>query len=164
MSLFSQEFWSYDFVKLAKSCHNPREQMRLLAFVHLKEGKTVKEVAAIVKVSRNAVYVWLRRFRNKSIEGLKEIGGRGAKSKLPLSEHEAFRQAVLRLQEARSGGRIKGSDILELMEIKFGITCTKRSVYNHLKRANLVWVSARAKHPKGDLAKQEVFKKNLKLK
>lgn len=164
MPLLPKEFESYDFIKLSKRRKNPREQIRLLAFAHLKEGKSVKEAAAMVKVSRNAVYVWLRRFRSKSIEGLEEVGGRGAKLKLPLSEHEAFRQAVIELQENRRGGRVKGSDILELIEAKFGVKCTKRSVYNHLKRANLVWISARSKHPQADLAKQESFKKNLKVK
>lgn len=134
------------------------------AFAHLKEGRSVKESATIVKVRRNAIYVWLRRFQSKGLEGLREVGGRGAKLKLPVSEHEAFRQSVIELQNNKRGGRVKGSEILKMMEDKFGIRCTKRSVYNHLRRANLVWVSARSKHPEGNAAKQEEFKKNLKIK
>jgi len=67
----------------------------------------------------------------------------------------------LELQKGRSGGRIKGQDVLDIMKIKFGVVCTKRSAYNHLKRANLVWVSARSQHPNSDPLKQEEFKKNF---
>lgn len=48
-----------------------------------------------------------------------------------------------------------------MMKSKFGVTCTKRSAYNHLKRANLVWVSARSQHPNADPLKQEDFKKKI---
>jgi len=164
MPLLPKKLYLYDFITLSRRCKNPRERIRMLALAHLKEGKSVKEAASILKVSRNAVYVWLRHFLSKGIEGLQEMGGRGAKLKLPLSEHEAFRQAVIDLQKNRHGGRVKGGDILQLMETRFGVTCTKRSVYNYLKRANLVWVSARSKHPKGDSVKQEEFKKNSKRK
>jgi len=161
MSAIPEEIYDYDFSLLAKRSKHPRERIRLLAFSHLKDGKSVQEASRAVKVSRNAVYTWLRAFKNRKIDGLKEAGGRGAKLKLPISEHEAFRQAVLKLQEDLPGGRLKGQEILELMQREFGVTCTRRSVYNHLKRANLVWVSARSKHPKSDLEIQDKYKKNF---
>lgn len=162
MSAIPEEIFNYDFSRFAKKCKHPREKIRLLAFAHLKDGKSVQEASRAVKVSRNAVYTWLKSFRDKKLDGLKEAGGRGAKLKLPVSEHDAFRQAVLKLQENRSGGRLKGKDVLELMQRDFGVTCTERSVYNHLKRANLVWVSARSKHPKRDAKEQEKYKKNFR--
>jgi putative transposase len=161
MSGIPEEIFDYDFSLLAKRSKHPRERIRLLAFAHLKDGKSVQEASRAVKVSRNALYVWLRAFRNKKLDGLKEKGGRGAKLKLPKSEHEAFREAVFKLQENRTGGRLKGQEILELMEKDFGVTCTRRSIYNHLKRANIVWVSARSKHPKSDLETQVEYKKNF---
>lgn len=156
-----EEFQKHDFQKLAKHSAHPREKIRLLAFAHLKDGKTVREAAEAVKTCRNALYIWLRNFREYGLNGLKEKGGRGAKPKISMAESEAFRNAVLELQKGRSGGRIKGQDVLDMMKSKFGVTCTKRSAYNHLKRANLVWVSARSQHPNADLVKQEEFKKNF---
>ena len=85
--------------------------------------------------------------------------GRGAKYKLPLSEEEAFRKAVLELQDKKKGGRIKGTDVLRLMEEKFSIKCSLQSVYNTLRRVDLVWISGRSKHPKADFQAQEAFKK-----
>ena len=156
-----EKFNAYNFKRLAKQSKHPRERIRFLALAHLKDGKTIQEAANAVKVSRNAVYVWLRNFNKHELEGLKEKKGRGAKLKLPASETEAFRKAVLELQAGRRGGRIKGQDVLNLMKNKFGVICSPRSVYNHLKRAHLVWVSARSQHPDSDPIIQEDFKKNF---
>lgn len=161
MRAIPKEIFDYDFSLLAKRSKHPRERIRLLAFAHLKDGKSVLEASRTVKVSRNAIYTWLRAFQNKKLDGLKEKGGRGAKLKLPISEYEAFREAIFQLQENRTGGRLKGQEILDLMEKDFGVTCTKRSIYNHLKRAKIVWVSARSKHPKSDPEIQEEYKKNF---
>jgi len=153
-----------DFKTLSKRDAHPRERVRYLAFAHLKDGKKIADVAAMLMITRMSIYNWIKLFLNEGMQGLKEKDGRGRKSRLPLSQREAFKQAVLELQASRSGGRIQGKDVLQLMEEKFGIRCSLRSVYHHLHRAQLVWISARSKHPKGDLEKQEAFKKTLKLK
>ncbi len=161
LSFLLEELQKHDFEKLAKHSAHPREKIRLLAFAHLKDGKSVQETAKAVKTCRNALYIWLKNFREQGLNGLKEKGGRGAKPKISMLESEAFRNAVLELQKGRSGGRVKGQDVLDMMKSKFGVSCTKRSAYNHLKRANLVWVSARSQHPNADPIKQEEFKKNF---
>ncbi len=148
--IFLEKNQIHNFKQLAKRANDPREKIRLLAFAHMQDGKSPREAAEAVKVTRNAVYVWLRKFKKDGLIGLKEKGGRGAKLKISMSESEAFRNAVLELQKGRSGGRIKGQDVLDMMKSKFGVICTKRSAYNHLKRANLVWVSARSQHPNSD--------------
>lgn len=107
-SIFLEEDLAHNFKQLAKRSCDPREKIRLLAFAHMQEGKSPREAAEAVKVSRNAVYVWLRKFKKNGLTGLKEKAGRGAKLKIPMSESEAFRNAVLELQKGRSGGRIKG--------------------------------------------------------
>lgn len=76
----------------------------------------------------------------------------------------AFRQAVLELQKGRKGGRIRGTDVLELMKTKYGIDPSLRTVYDTLKRADLVWITGRSIHPKADLEAQETFKKTSETK
>lgn len=156
------EIQKHDFTKLYKSCSHPRERGRFLAFSHLADGKSPTEAAKIIRVTPNTVYRWIRNFQVAGIDGLREQPGRGKKPLISDSEREAFRLAVLELQAGRSGGSISGKDVLRLMEQKYGITCSLKSAYNHLKRASLVWISARSKHPKADFVKQEEFKKNSK--
>ncbi len=107
---------------------------------------------------------WVKQFRTKGLEGLKDQPGRGTKPFLPAYQHSAFRQAVLELQENKKGGCIRGSDILELMKTKYGVEPSLRRVYGTLKRAGLVWITGRSIHPKADLEIEEAFKKTSEIK
>lgn len=98
------------------------------------------------------------------INALAEKPGRGKKPLISDAESTAFRAAVFELQKGRSGGVIIGKDVLQLMENKYGIKCSLKSAYNHLKRAKLVWISARSRHPNANPEEQEEFKKNFEKK
>ena len=151
----------HDFTKLYKFSKHPREKNRFLALSHFKEGKAPREIAALLRITRNTVYKWIRNFKTHGIDGLKEKPGRGKKAFIPDSEMAAFRSAVLELQAGRSGGVIIGNDVLQLMKDKYGVDCSLKSAYNHLKRARLVWISARSRHPNSNPEEQEEFKKKF---
>lgn len=154
----------YDFDKLAKTEGNARERRRFLAFAHIREGKTFTETAIAIRVKLRTLMNWIKQFKNEGIEGLKDKAGRGAKPFLSEEHHMAFRQAVLELQKNKVGGRIRGSDVLELMRTKYGVDPSLRTVYDTLKRAELVWITGRSIHPKADLEAQETFKKTSEIK
>lgn len=154
----------YDFDKLAKTEGNARERRRFVAFAHIREGKTFTETAIAVRVKLRTLMNWVKQFKTAGLEGLKDKPGRGAKPFLPVEHRAAFRQAVLELQEKRVGGRIRGSDVLELMKTKYGVDPSLRTAYDTLKRADLVWITGRSIHPKADLEAQEAFKKTSETK
>lgn len=154
----------YNLAKLASTQGSPRERRRYLAFSHLQDGKSFTDAAKMVKVKLRTLMHWVKNFRKEGIDGLKDKPGRGAKHDLPRESLDAFRQAVLQLQDGRNGGRIKGRDVLKLMQKKFGIDPCTSSVYNTLKRADLVWITGRSQHPKADLEKQDAFKKTSQKK
>lgn len=154
----------YDFDKLAKTEGNARERRRFLAFAHIREGRTFTETAIAIRVKLRTLMNWIKQFKNEGIQGLKDKAGRGAKPFLPEEHRQAFRQAVLELQKNRAGGRIRGSDVLELMRTKYGVDPSLRTVYDTLKRAELVWITGRSIHPKADLEAQEAFKKTSEIK
>jgi transposase len=157
--IISEKIYDFNFEKLSKTAAHPRERLRLLAFAHIKEGKSNIEIAKMLKVNRMTITDWIKKFNSEGIQGLNEKGGRGARHKLPASEEEAFKKSVLELQDKKDGGRIKGTDILQLIEEKFSVKCTLQSIYNTLHRVDLVWISGRSKHPKADPEAQEAFKK-----
>jgi len=152
-------FMEYDFAQLARKEKNARACIRYTGLDNLQKGKGIREVSRILSVHENSVKNWVKRFRKNGIEGLKDQSGRGAKRKLPTEQEQGFREAVLKLQANRKGGRIRGADVLELMKKKFGIDCCLDTAYESLKRANLVWITSRSRHPKTDEEAQESFKK-----
>lgn len=154
----------FDFDKLSKTQGNSREKRRYLAFAHICDGKSFTEAAAAVRIKLRTLMNWVKRFREEGIDGLKEQPGRGSKPYLPEKERAAFKQAVLELQENRAGGRVRGADVLELMKDKYGVEPTLSTVYNTLKRADLVWITGRSIHPKANVGAQEDFKKNSEKK
>lgn len=107
---------------------------------------------------------WVKRFKVEGFERLKDKPGRGMKPFLPPEHKAAFRQAVLELQASKAGGRIRGSDVLELMKTKYGVDPSLSTAYNTLKRVDLVWITGRSIHPKADLEAQEAFKKTSQIK
>jgi transposase len=154
----------YDFDKLSRTEGSSRERRRYLAFAHIKEGKNFTETALAVRVKLRSLMTWIKLFRTKGIEGLRDQAGRGSKPYLPAEHQNAFREAVLELQKNRVGGRIRGLDVLELMQTKYGITPCLSTVYNVLKKADLVWITGRSMHPKADMEAQDNFKKNSEKK
>jgi transposase len=154
----------YDFGALAKQERNARARLRLIGLAHLKDGNSITATAKMCRVGRSTVYDWLNRFEQEGLEGLQEKEGRGRKSKLSKEQHQVFKEAVLELQNRRPGGRIRGLDVMNLMQEKLGIECSLDTVYRALAKVDLVWISARSKHPKTDPIAQEAFKKTLEKK
>lgn len=154
----------YDFDKLSKTQGTPRERKTYLVFAHIRDGKTFTEAAAAIKIKVRTLMNWIKRFKEQGIDGLADRAGRGAKPCLSPEDRAAFKQAVLELQQKRSGGRIRGSDVLALMKEKYNVEPTLSTVYNTLKRADLVWITGRSVHPKADIEAQENFKKNSEKK
>lgn len=97
-------FKGHDFVQLAQQEKNARARVRYIGLDNLQKGKDIKEVSKILSVHKNTVKNWVKRFRKKGVEGLKEQLGRGAKRKVPKEYEQIFREAVLELQANRKGG------------------------------------------------------------
>ena len=128
---------------------------------HIVEGKSYSEVASYLHVGKETVKGWIRRFKDNGLEGLRESPRSGAKRKLDAKRENEFKQAVIKSQEERKGGRISGSDIHTLLRDQFDVKCELSTVYNYLQQVNLSWITVRSKHPKQDPKAQETFKKTL---
>jgi len=79
---------------------------------------------------------------------------------LSTEHQEAFKQAILELQDNRKGGRVRGKDGMK----KYGFNPSLNTVYNTLKRVDLVWITGRSIHPKASIEPQEAFKKTSEKK
>jgi putative transposase len=75
-----------DLDKLYKEENNIRIKERLLAIIHLYEGRNVYEVADILKRSERTIKYWLSRWNEKGYEGLIPQNRNGRKPRMPSSE------------------------------------------------------------------------------
>lgn len=153
-----------DFFSLAKHEKHPRTRIRLLALGHIQNGKSRKTVAEMFCITTQAIRTWVNKFIDNDLESLKEGFRSGRRKKLLKSQEEEFRCQVEQLQDERLGGRVRAADIQVLLKEKFSADYALPSVYHVLERAELNWITARSKHPKADVKKQEDFKKTLKKK
>jgi len=158
---YSKELEKYNFKELEKVEKDLKVRNRLLALQQVKEGKRIKEVAKIFNVHFQSVRRWLKRLKEGGIENLKLKISSGRKRK--FTEDEAFKRSVLEMQKNKSGGSVRGIDVLEMMEKKFGVKICLSSTYVYLKRAHLVWITGRSKNPNTDLKAQASFKKTSKI-
>ncbi|MDN3508849.1 MAG: hypothetical protein P0S93_02315 [Candidatus Neptunochlamydia sp.] len=63
---------------------------------------------------------------------------------------------------SKCGVGVKGSEVLKMMEAKFELRCTKKGVYNRLKRRNLDPFAPRSKHLQGHRDQHEEFKNKFR--
>jgi transposase len=138
----------YDFKAEYKRERNPLIKIKFLALHHIQEGMMLKDVAELLLYNEQAIRFWVRRFVQFDYEGLIEKKGRGKRPRLPSQEEEGFKDALDKLQEERKGGRITVKDIQKLLLEKFDCNYSQSGVYTLLDRLNIVWITARSKHPK----------------
>lgn len=156
-----KNFYDFDFAKAAKSESVGHIRAKLLALEQIKTGKSYKIVATIFNVHRETVKAWVMSVSSGGLHNLKIKHGRGRKSKLPENKIPDFKQAIIELQAQRKGGRINASDIAKMAQEKFKIVYQIKSIYDLLRRIDMVWISARSVHPAQNLVQQEAFKKTL---
>src|SRR5574338_1243540 len=86
-------------------------RIKLLALLHVQEGKGCGEAAKIVKVSQGAVQRWGRRFAKNGLDGLKRQPGQGLRKKVKKENLLPIKEGILSLQSKFDGGRIRGQKI-----------------------------------------------------
>ena len=153
-----------DFFELSKHETHPQKRVRLIAMGQLKDGKRIGVVAASVGIDRHTVREWYDAYKADGLAGLDNKPRPGKNPKLAREKESDFLNAIDKMQETRSGGRITGYDIQKLAKDSFNADYADDTIYTVLKRLGYSWITARSKHPKSDKAAQEAFKKTLKKK
>jgi transposase len=156
------KIYDFDFLSLCRKCRDPRLKVRLLAMSHLQDGVGSLEVSKKLKVSRSSVEVWLNRFSNYGLEGLKDLPKSGRKRKFNLENTAKLKSEIVELEKSKSGGTLKGTDIQKYLYSQYNINCCLSSVYNLLHTLGLSWISCRSQHPNGNIKEQLAYKKTSK--
>ena len=78
---------------------------------------------------------------------------------LNSSKHEALKEKIEASQSALPGGRLRGEDIIDLIQKEWGVTYSLSGIYYLMKDIGMSWISTRSRHPKQDEQAQADFKK-----
>lgn len=156
---FPAGYFDVDFKTAIRETTSKRDCMRFSALAMLQKRRPVAEVASVYGVCRHTIHQWLKRFKTGGIDAVKSRKIPGPQWCFSEEELPAFREAVKKLQQDRSGGSVTGEDIRTMLQEKFGIARSLSAVYKLLRHAGMSWVSGRSKHPCQDKVAQEAFKK-----
>lgn len=147
-SQFRAHVEGFDFAASYRVERDGAIKAKLLALHHFQAGKEIREVADMVLSTEKSISQWIQRFIDFDYEGLIVREGRGRKPRLSCYDEDLFRDKLEALQDVRSGGSITGSEIQLLLAQDFDCDYSLSGVYALLDRLNIVWITARSKHPK----------------
>lgn len=151
-----------EFLETYKVERDPRIKVKLLALLHLQQGKSIKEVSEITFYNPQSVKSWLEMFVHFDYEGLIEREGRGRMPRLPYDQEELFKEKLDERSALKKGGRITVFEIQDLLSDSFDCCYSTSGVYTLLDRLNIVWITGRSKHPKHSEEVIENFKEMFK--
>ena len=161
--LLPHDFASYNFIDMAKKESNAKNKIRYLAMVHIQEGKTLMQIAKMLKIYWKTIQLWLANFRKFGLIGLLVKERKEKARKLDTKVEDWISSFINELSESDSGGYITGKQLHGLVEQHFKVKCCLRTIYNTLHRLKFSWITSRSKHPKSDLEVQDLYKKFCKI-
>jgi transposase len=134
-------------------------QKRLVIWMITINRMHAQELADMLQVSKQSVWLWVSQYNNNGPEGLNRTGRGGRRwAFLPISEENDVLRALEK--RAASGEVLTAKQIKPAIERAIGKEVSLGYVYRLLKRHNWRKIAPRPHHVKADRKAQEEFKKN----
>ena len=145
----------------AGRCRDARAARRMLALALVLEGASREAAARCAGMDRQTLRDWVHRYNAEGIEGLRDRRRPGPRPRLSPEPEADLVTAVEQGPDPDRDGvvRWRRVDLKALIEARFAVRLHERSVGKVLRRLGFVRLSVRPKHPKGDEAAQNAFKK-----
>ena len=122
----------------------------------------VENVANVLKVSARSIFRWITKFKEGSVEALRDRPQGHMRSKLREEYKKEIEQWIVSGKNAKGEAvhwTLKG--LKKEVEKEFGIHIGITPLWKHLKKMDLVLKKPRPVHAKAERNAQEAFKKNL---
>lgn len=132
-----------------------RAAIRLRAIVPAKDHG-VHVVAKVFDVSANTLRTWVRSYEKEGLAGLYNKPGRGRKSHLQESHHQAMRAWV------QEDPNLTLDKMVLKFKQEFDVDTSKSAVHRVLLKLGLSYITPRPIHHKQDKSLHEEFKKKSK--
>jgi len=140
---------------------NPVVKERMIAVSLSEEGMRNYKIGEILGRGRDTIGRWIKSYKEKGIEGLKEGRGGDHSSYLTESQKEELKEIIQKTYPIRAKGW-SGDIIKELIEYRYEKKYTREGVYALLKGMNITYKKAKKVDPKKSERKGEEWKEESK--
>ncbi len=146
---------------LAKTCKDPRQVRRLLALAAVYDGMNRRDAARVGGMDRQTMGDWAHRFNEEGPSGLKNRAGAGRTLLLSDEQMAALSEIVETGPDLESDAvvRWRRIDLKRVIEERFGVVYSERSISDLLAALSFSHISGRPQHPKQEGRVIEAFKK-----
>jgi transposase len=146
---------------LAKTCKDPRQVRRLLALAAVYDGMNRRDAARVGGMDRQTLREWAHRFIEEGPAGLKNRAGAGRPRLLSDAQMAALSEIVETGPDLESDAvvRWRRIDLKRVIEERFGVVYSERSISDLLAALSFSHISSRPQHPKQEGRVIEAFKK-----
>lgn len=147
----------------ARAEKRPKVRSRLLAIACLLEGRGRKETATQFGMSRNVLRIWVSRYNAAGLEGLADrYHVEGRPTRLDAAQCARLKALVEAGANYDRDGIVayRVLDICDLVKREFAVDYSVSGMNRLLHVVGCSWLVPRPKHPQGDPAAREEFKKN----
>lgn len=146
---------------LAKTNKDPRQVRRLLALAAVYDGMNRRDAARVGGMDRQTLRDWAHRFNEEGPAGLNNRAGAGRPRLLSDEQMAALSEIVETGPDLESDGvvRWRRIDLKRVIEERFGVIYSERSISDLLAALSFSHISGRPQHPKQEARVIEAFKK-----
>ena len=120
----------------------------------------VERVANVLEVSARSIFRWITKFKEGSVEELRDRPKGHMKSKLTEGHKKEIEQWIVSSKNGQ-GETVHWTlqKLKKELEKEFGVDIGTTPLWKHLKKMGLVLKKPRPVHAKADIKAQEAFKK-----
>jgi transposase len=146
---------------LIRAEHRAKVARRLTAVRLALLGQAAPVIAEQVLLSDRQVRTWVARYNRGGADALADRPGRGRPGPLTAEQEGRLRER-LRAGPTEADGvcTLRGEDVRRILRDELGVLRSLQAVYDLLHRLGFGPLRPRPRHPKGDPAEQEGFKKS----
>ena len=155
------DYTAGDVRKLAARTKDANQSRRLLSIAAVYDGMSRADAAKIGGMDRQTLRDWVHRFNAEGSDGLSDRWYEGPSRKLPGEHRDALAAIVEAGPELARDGvvRWRRADLKAVIEARFGVVYSLRSISRLLDELGFSHISARPRHPAQDQVVVEAFKK-----
>lgn len=159
-----REFPTKELERRYKIEKNARIKERLLMVRLVKESKSCREVARVLKRSPAIITIWIKRFNKEGIKGLKDKPRSGRPSKLSKEETKELKEDLKKSPQDQGYKQHHWTTRLVRYHIKkkFSVEYKERNTRDILRKLGFSLVTPRKRHYKADPREQEEFRQDFK--